>query len=614
MCGIAGWVDYSSRTSPEAIKKMTDEIVYRGPDSTGKYTSENKNCALGIRRLSIIDLSTGDQPIKNEDGSVVVVYNGEVYNYQNLRDKLEGLGHKFSTTSDTEVLVHLYEEYKEEMPKYLDGMFAFALWDQKRQTLFIARDRVGIKPLYYLCLGNKLIFGSEIKTILAYPGIDKKINIDSVNQYLFLGYFPTEQTIYDGIRKLTPGKYLTFGKKGLVIKDYYEFERKNVEQEDLETRLRDSIHVQRHADVPVGVFLSGGIDSSLVAWFLSREKKDLKSFSISFKEKGFDESRHSRLVARRIGTEHYDETFTSADLLKIYSLVIGRLDEPFADPSFFPTFKVSQLARRHVKVVLSGDGADELFGGYPNYQGHLFARLIDYLPEVVVNTIKSCVQIAPASVIDTLPAPFKNYDKKRALLTFLAGLKNEPSQRHLFWMKNFFLGYEELGPRPDFSWLKGVYNKTTAKFDLALKMQYLDFATYLRDDLLFKVDRASMYNSLEVRVPFLANDVIDYAFSLGSPHVTMFATKRLLRGLLRDKLPEIATRSKKGFGIPLAAWMNGEIKDFIDECLDSQKLYNYVDRQKVLKLVSDHRENRSNNAGLIWALVMLSGWLESWMK
>ena len=405
MCGIVGYVDFSSKTNPSVIRSMAEGIIYRGPDSSGEYHSKSNIAHLGIRRLSIIDLKTGDQPIKNEDGSVVVIFNGEIYGYKNLRNDLIKKGHKLKTRSDTEVIVHLYEEYKENLVKKLNGMFAFAIWDEKKQKLFIARDRRGIKPLYYAHYGNKLIFGSEAKTILRHKGFKKEIDSDGLSYYFYLGYILGDKSIYTGVFKLKPGHYLTFDKTGLKVKKYFDLDfTKDLRKVSLDTLLERSIEKQLIADVPVGVFLSGGLDSSLIAYYISKFEK-LKSFSIGFSERGFDESKYAHYVAKRLGTEHYSEEFTSKDVINLFDEISSKLDEPFADASLFPTFKVSKLARRYVKVVLSGDGGDELFGGYERYiQAGKFFKYVHPLPKI----IKDALSVG----LHSLPSSFSKNSKK----------------------------------------------------------------------------------------------------------------------------------------------------------------------------------------------------------
>lgn len=605
MCGITGYVDFSSSTNRRSLDSMIGTIAYRGPDSSGRFISKSKKAALGIRRLSIIDLKTGDQPIFNEDSSVVVVYNGEIYNYLKLKRDLIKKGHKFRTKSDTEVLVHLYEEYGLNVPKYLNAMFAFAIWDENKQELLLARDRAGIKPLYYYHAGRKLIFGSEVKTILAHPDYNKKVDNTALSLYGNFGYIPSDFSVFKGVKKLLPGHALKFSKRGLMISKYFELSSNSKhDKKKANELLQNAVTSQLISDVPVGVFLSGGIDSSLIAYHITQQKRKLNSFSISFDEKSYDESNQAQHVAKKLGTKHHSETFTHKDITGLFPVISSKLDEPLADPSLFPTFKVSKLARKHVKVVLSGDGGDELFGGYPTYQAHLMAKWFEILPKSVLDSSRLLLSLLPNS--------HKNYDKKKLATVFMKGLKKSPTERHFFWMRTFFLGENNLFDKPKLDWLSKMLPDLNQFKDITRQMQVLDFYTYLRDDFLFKVDRASMYNSLEVRVPFLDNDVIDFAFSTDLSHVGFRRNKIILRDLLKDKLPEIANRPKKGFGMPIAKWMMDEIKDFSYQALQNKKLYDHVDKKEVKRIWNDHQKQRKNNAGTIWMLIMLSGWLDNW--
>ncbi len=605
MCGITGFVDFTSSVKQNSLGSMIGTIAYRGPDSSGEYHNRNKTAALGIRRLSIIDLKTGDQPIYNEDSSIVVVYNGEIYNYQKLKKGLIVEGHEFRTKSDTEVLVHLYEKYGTNTPKYLNAMFAFAIWDENKQELLLARDRAGIKPLYYYHAGNRLIFGSEVKTILAHPAYNKRIDETALSLYGYFGYLPADYSMFKGIKKLLPGHTLKFSKSGLKIDKYFELSSDTKhDKSDVNELLKRAVTSQLISDVPVGVFLSGGIDSSLVAYYITQEKRKLNSFSISFEDKSYDESDQALLVAKKLGTKHHSEIFKSNDIVNSFGEISSKLDEPLADPSLFPTFKVSKLARKHVKVVLSGDGGDELFGGYPTYQAHLMAKWFEILPKSILNSSHLFLNLLPNS--------HKNYDKKKLATVFLKGLKKPALERHLFWMRSFFLGENNLFDKPNLDWVNEILPDLSQFKDVSRQMQVLDFYTYLRNDFLFKVDRASMYNSLEVRVPFLDNDVIDFAFSTKISHVGYRRNKIILRDLLKDKLPEIARRPKKGFGIPIAEWMLDEIKDFSYELLQNKKLYDFVDKKEVGRIWNNHQNLKENNAGMIWMLIMLSGWLDNW--
>lgn len=615
MCGIAGIVNFSSQPEKEKILKMLSQIKHRGPDQRGVYTDHN--VSLGIQRLSIIDLSTGNQPIENEDGTITVVFNGEIYNYQELIEDLKNKGHKFKTKSDTEVLVHLYEVYGEEMSKYLNGMFAFSIWDKKKKKIFISRDPLGIKPQYFYHKGSELIFGSELKTILTNSSVKKEINIESLNYYSLFGYIPGNLSMFKNIYKLPAGHNLIFNKSGIKIVSYYSLSSNSFSSgENIDKILENAVSSQSVADVPLGVLLSGGIDSSLVAYYLTKKLgKKIKTFSIGFGDKSFDESLFAKEVSRLLNTDHYQESFGTGDLIKLFPQITQKMDEPFADPSLFPTFKLCNLARKHVKVALSGDGGDEFFGGYPTYQGHIIAEKFGkFIPQRLIKSGLWLTQISKTS--------YKNYPVSETLKRFLKGLDKEDFKRHLSWMS-----LDNLNPllNQDIQ-IKGEILKEKLFQDIVdnikklpkkslTKYQMLDIYTYLTDDLLVKIDRASMFNSLEVRVPLLDLSVINFAFNTESRHLDLFKTKRILRSLLKKHLPSsIVDRKKKGFGIPISRWIAEDLKNLTLERLQNKDLYNYFDKEKVSALWENHQSQKQNNSKIIWMMVMFSAWLNKWNK
>lgn len=611
MCGITGIVDFKKAHIPKKILSgMNSQIIHRGPDSDGFYFSDH--VGLAARRLSIIDLVTGDQPIFNEDKSVAIVFNGEIYNYQSLHTELVKTGHKFKTKSDTETLVHAYEEYGPEMLKKLNGMFAFAIWDKKKNKLFIGRDHAGIKPLYYFAGPSQLIFGSEIKTILSFPGVPRSLNSDSFDQYSYFGYIPGSESIFSDIHKLPAGHYLTFDAHGLQIKKYYDlYDLSPSGTGNLDALFDNALRLQSIADVPLGVLLSGGLDSSLIAYYLTRQKHNVKSFSISFSEASFDESKYAKEVASLLGTTHHEETFSSQKMLDIFSKVTEKMDEPLADPSLFPTYAVSNLARKHVKVALSGDGGDELFAGYPTYQGHFLANLVPRLPSsVIVPLVHSLRQFSTST---------GNYPTLDVLLNGISGLDKGQVERHLGWMSNQSVGLTKLGKSPAFLQIP---------FDpkhMLRSILKLDFQTYLEGDLLVKSDRASMLNSLELRVPFLDLDIINYAYTTNTPHADFFTTKKQLRRLLSQKLPSsvldrgskfmgVKLFRKKGFGIPLFQWQIGDLRPLVEDHLSNPDLKDYYDMQQVRSLWSQTLSRQANHSKLIWMVVMFSAWHRHWLR
>ncbi len=611
MCGITGIVDFKKTQIPKKILSgMNAQIAHRGPDSDGFYYDDH--VGLAARRLSIIDLVTGDQPIFNEDKSVAIVFNGEIYNYQSLHAGLAKLGHKFKTKSDTETLVHAYEEYGYEMLSKLNGMFAFAIWDKKKAKVFIGRDHAGIKPLYYFVNGPQLIFGSELKTILAFPGVPRRLNSESFDLYSFFGYIPGSKSIFSDIHKLPAGHYLTFDSTGLQIKKYYDLENLIApDTHDLDVLFDNSLRLQSIADVPLGVLLSGGIDSSLIAYYLTRQKHNVKSFSISFSESSFDESSYARLISKQLGTTHFEEEFTSSKMLDIFTDITEKMDEPLADPSLFPTYAVSKLAKKHVKVALSGDGGDELFAGYPTYQGHFLASLIPKLPSSVIRSLVTSLKQFNSST--------QNYPTLEVLLNGISGLDKSPIERHLNWMSNQSLGLTKIGNLPA---LMQIPFDPKQMLRSILK---LDFQTYLEGDLLVKSDRASMFNSLELRVPFLDQDIIKYAYTTDSSHADFFTTKKQLRSLLSQKLPsQILDRGstfmglklfrKKGFGIPLYKWMTTDLRPLVDQHLENPDLDDLFDMPTVNRLWQRTLSRLGNHSKLVWMVVMFSAWHKNWLR
>lgn len=613
MCGIAGIVSFDKAIEKNILLQMLSQIKHRGPDQQGSYSKPY--VSMGIQRLSIVDLLTGNQPIENEDCSVAVIFNGEIYNYQELAEDLIKKGHKFKTKSDTEVLVHLYEVYGEGMSKFLNGMFSFAIWDRKKQSIFISRDPAGIKPLYYFQKGNELIFGSELKTILTHKAFKREIDIEALKSYSLFGYIPSNISIFKNIYKLPPGSNLIYSKKGIKIVNYFSIQTKNVSHQNINKILEEAVMSQSMADVPLGVLLSGGIDSSLVSYYLTQKlDRSIKSFSLSFAEKSFDESSYAFAVAKIFKTDHYQESFNAKDVIDLFPNIIGKMDEPLADPSLFPTFKLSALARKHVKVVLSGDGGDELFGGYPTYQGHMIAEKFSrFFPQSLVGL--------GLKLTDSSSFSFDNYPFAEKAKRLLKGINKKGLHRHFEWMSLY--GLENLMKKSLLG--EGIfdekmlvsYERKIAKITnkTPLKYQLLDFYTYLTENLLVKVDRASMFNSLEVRVPFLDLKVIEYAFNSQASHVSLFETKKILRNLLKNHLPEsIVNRKKKGFGIPLAKWIYGDLKDLVHDRLENENLYNYFDKKSAEKLFDDHMKKRQNNAKALWMLTIFSGWLDKWYK
>jgi len=615
MCGICGLVSPERAPDIEAVARMSGRLVHRGPDDDGLFCGGP--VALAARRLSIIDLAHGHQPIENEDGSAVVIQNGEIYNYRDLKRELEGRGHRFATDCDTEVLVHAYEEWGEGFVERLRGMFAIALWDKRRRRLLLARDRFGIKPLYYRQIGGELSFASELKAMLEQPGFSREIDPKAVAAYLAFNSIPAPLTIFAEARKLPPGHLLTWEGGELALRRYARpgpvpgDEARRGSAADLATELHevldDSIRAHLVADVPVGVLLSGGVDSGGIAALASRHTDEpLRTFSIGFEEAGFDELSRARLVAERYGTDHH-ELVLRPDAVELLPRLVEAFDEPFGDSSALPTYLVSQLASEHVKTAMSGEGGDELFGGYYTYVADLLARRVGRLASLA------------RPLAEALPSRTDRvgFDYKAKRFARAAALP--PLERHHGWKEIFspqaradLAGEGAVGWDP-LDLYRERYAETAGAEPLA-RMQDVDLGIYLVDDLLVKTDRLSMAHSLELRVPFLDPKVADFAFSLPTKlKVRGFAKKRLLRQALEPLLPrEIVHGRKQGFSIPIAAWLRGPLEPFAREVLAPSAVarQGLLDPAAVTPLLDRHCAGREDLSRQIWGLMALTLWFD----
>jgi asparagine synthase (glutamine-hydrolysing) len=616
MCGICGVVAGPGEGSPDldVVARMNARLVHRGPDDDGLFHAGP--VALAARRLSIIDLAHGHQPIENEDGSAVVVQNGEIYNYRELKRELEGRGHRFATDCDTEVLVHLYEEHGDGFVERLRGMFAIALWDKRRQRLLLARDRFGIKPLYYRQHSGGLSFASELKAMLEQPGFSREIDPQAVAAYLAFNSIPAPLTIFAEARKLPPGYLLSweggevdvrrYARPGPVSTD--EVRRGSVAELAAELRevLDDSVRAHLVADVPVGVLLSGGIDSGGLAALASQHAGEpVKTFSIGFEEEGFNELARARLVAERYGTDHH-ELVLRPDAVELLPKLVEAFDEPFGDSSALPTYLVSELAAGQVKTALSGEGGDELFGGYYTYVADLLARRVGRLAALA------------RPLAEALPSRSERvgFDYKAKRFARAAALP--PLERHHGWKEIF-----DAEARAELAGAKAawdpldLYRERYAETDGAeplARMQDVDLGIYLVDDLLVKTDRLSMAHSLELRVPFLDPKVAEFAFSLPTKmKVRGFAKKRLLRAALEPLLPrEIIHGRKQGFSIPLATWLRGPLEPFAREVLAPSTLarQGLLDPAAVTPLLDRHCAGREDLSRQLWGLMALTLWFD----
>jgi asparagine synthase (glutamine-hydrolysing) len=628
MCGIAGIVNLTGEKADERLlERMCGRLVHRGPDGAGFFT--RGPVALGQRRLSIIDLAGGRQPMSNEDGTVWVTFNGEIYNFRELRAWLEGCGHRFATQSDTEVIVHAYEELGPACVDRFRGMFAFAVWDDPRQELFAARDRVGKKPLFYTTVGGQFLFASELQAILEHPAVDRIADPVAIDEFLTYGYVPGPRTGFQGVHKLLPAHYLTLRRKpggdwaDVRVERYWQLEygpklalREEEAAEALLEVLTEATRLRLVADVPIGALLSGGVDSSIVVALMSRlSDRPVKSFSIGFEEQGFNELPHARRVAWQYGTEHH-EFIVRPNALEILPTLVRHYGEPYADSSAIPSYYVSQMTRQHVTVALNGDGGDEVFGGYERYLASALADRYQKLPSVIRRGV---LQPLAALIPDTLPRRNRLRQTKR----FLQKAELPLARRYLGWI-NYFTREQKgelysgefrdrLGACDAESWLLGLFDQvgSTAADPLDVLLA-VDVRSYLPYDLLVKMDIATMANSLEARSPLLDHRVMEFAARLPADFKVRGRTLKYLLKEVGKKLlpPENLSRRKMGFGVPVGQWMRGDLRPLVEDVLlsgDALRL-GYFEPDKVRKLVRAHLEGTRDYSSQLWALLCLELW------
>ncbi len=610
MCGIAGFLG-PGRADRDLLKSMTETLAHRGPDGEGYFLEGG--VGLGHRRLAILDLETGAQPLYNEDRSVAVVYNGEIYNHLALREDLEARGHRFSTRSDTEVLVHLYEEEGPRFASRLNGIFAFALYDRAKGGLLLCRDPLGVKPLYYAPTADGLLFGSEVKALEAHPACPGGLDMEALRLYLTLEYVPAPLSILRGVRKLLPGWLLWADARGVQTEPYWEWRIPQAPPsfDEAVARVREavlrSVKGQLISDVPLGVFLSGGVDSSIVTAAMAAAGGRVESFAIGFEDPSFDESAHARRVAGHLGCSHHEHLFSEAELLDEVPRVLGRQDEPFADPSLFPTALLSRFARERVTVALGGDGGDELFAGYPTYWVHRRHRAYRRAPRFL--------RTAALDAADwLLPVSHANLTFAYKLRKFRDGAEHPMPLRHHLWMGAWtpeglerLFGAPVVHSKKAWSWIP-----SPPASDPSTSAQWLDLHTYLLEDILAKVDRASMLASLEARVPLLDPHVVRLAFSL-PPAWKLKGTrgKVVLRAAFeRDLPPSHFERPKKGFGIPLARWLTGPLKPLAEDLLSESVLGSapFLVPAEARRLWKEHLARRADHRKPLWTLLCFLHW------
>jgi len=625
MCGIAGIVDYREPPSLDLLRRMTDSIRHRGPDGSGCF--QDGPVALGHRRLAIIDLKTGDQPMKSPDGRLTIVYNGEIYNYRPLRAMLAAQGCVFHTESDTEAILRAYDAYGADCVRHLRGMFAFALWDARDQSLLLARDRLGIKPLYYAWDGHRLLFGSELKALVQSPTLDRSLDPLALDDYLTYLYIPAPKTIYRSARKLPAGHTLRVTREGAVLREYWDlsFDAQPDQGEarytdSIREALRDSVQTHLMSDVPLGAFLSGGIDSSaVVATMASIMSEPVKTASIGFDESGFDEIPYARMVSRAFHTQA-QERIVQASATKILESLVWHFDEPFADSSMIPTYYVSQVARERVTVCLSGDGGDENFAGYRRYRFDVLEnRVRDVLPAGVRRPLFGTLGMLYPKA-DWLPRVFR-------AKTLFTNLSLSPERAYGHTMSWFTSEWKDRIYRPDWQDQIADYDPhsvleahfaRTAGWDPLSRIQYVDIKTYLVDDILTKVDRASMAHSLEVRVPLLDHEFMERAAAIPSGYKLRggegkYIFKRALAGTVPD---EVLNRPKMGFTIPLSRWFRNELRPMFeatvlapDACLREQ-----FEQETIRRMWSLHQQGRRDFAPYLWALLVFEQWARRFQR
>jgi asparagine synthase (glutamine-hydrolysing) len=618
MCGISGiiYLDNKRKIEPSVLKNMTDAIYHRGPDDEGFYN--NNNIGLGFRRLSIIDLNTGHQPLGNDNSNIFIVFNGEIYNYLEQREILKKKGYKFKTATDTEVILHLYEEYGINCLQYLRGMFAFAIWDEYRQQLFCARDRFGIKPFYYYFDDEKFVFGSEIKAILKAGDIDKTLSFDALDSYFAYGYITSDLSIYKNIKKLQPAHYLllSFNNKiSVEIKRYWEIvfkpdysKTENQWAEEIEDSLSEAVKLHMISDVPLGAFLSGGIDSSsVVAMMAKHSNLPIKTFSIGFKEKKFNELEFAREVAKKYNCEHHEQII-EPEAISLLPKLVSAYDEPFADSSAIPTYYVSKLAREYVTVALSGDGGDELFAGYNEYS--TFKKIYSYpfnLKSPLINKLiwGNLHKLIPEGGTGNLTSYFlsKNKEYMSAYSTIYS--KNE---RRKLILDN---GTAVNDGSASESYKVGIL-KNAVTDDFVTRLQHLDLQTYLVDDILTKVDRASMMNSLETRVPLLDHKFAELSFQIPWNYKLKGKNQKyIFKQAMSAGLPaSILNHPKQGFAVPLSLWFKNDLNEYINDVLLSPGsfLSSYLNKNYVIKVV-ENKSNLGDYRTRIWSLLFFEEWL-----
>lgn len=619
MCGICGKVYFDNNllVPPEILKTMADSIVHRGPDDEGYYCSGP--AGLGFRRLAIIDLNTGHQPISNEDGSVWIVFNGEIYNYLELRGYLLQKGHIFRSKTDTEVIVHLYEEFGASCVEKLRGMFAFAIWDNRKRTLLLARDRVGIKPLYYRLTDRGIVFGSEIKAILADSDGEAEVDPQIIDRFLTFYYIPGEDTLFRGIKKLAPGTCLTVTNGNVKIQQYWDLafsiQHQNLaeSQEKLLALLEETVEQHMLSDVPVGVLLSGGLDSTALLGFASRTAvQKLSTYTVGFSDASVtDERAYARQAAAYYGSEHHELTFGAREFADFMPLFVRHMEEPVCEPPAVALYYVSKLASQFVKVLISGEGGDEAFAGYPNYRSMLWIERLKKLGRPAMSALSAALMAGgkrTGKFVPLLKTDLESYYYSRSATPFTY-FSQSSGDLYSDSFRNAVSKQDSLSPLHAL-W-RGQNNSGALN-----KMLYIDTKTWLPDDLLVKADKITMANSVELRVPFLDHKVLEFAASLPpSFKVRGLTTKYIAKSALKQYVPEsIIKRKKAGFPVPYAAWLRGPLRDWLSGLIldRNAQTRKYFNQNETEKLVAGHVLN-GGHAKELFSLAILELWHQEFL-
>lgn len=621
MCGICGILGFEDKN---LLRAMCDVVSHRGPDDFGVYI--DKNICLGHRRLSIIDLEGGHQPMHNEDESVWLIGNGEIYNYKKLMTDLSTMGHKFYTTNDNETIVHLYEEYGDEFVKKLRGMFAFALWDGNKKKLVLARDRLGIKPLYYTFVGKNLLFGSEIKSLLQYEELERAVDYDAMNEFLTFRYVPGPRTMFKGIKKLLPGEILVCEKGRVETKRYWDLDfsieagmSESYCLEQIEKMLTKSVLMRLMSDVPLGVYLSGGRDSSMVVAFMSKLiDTPIKTFTVGFGLEKFDDNYYAKIVAERFGTEHH-ELLVEPETMRTLPEVIWHFDEPIADPAAIPTYLLSKFAKKYVTVVLSGEGGDELFGGYEQYKIMCVTKKYErILPPFIFSNLLNVMRIMPKRFLDIFfkytsrlgeegMKRFSKYvlsldDKAKSYLSIVSIFDEDEKERLVVEKRRSYLKAEDIR-----GFLTENYFENRRTRDLLTQLLLLETKIQLPDNFLMKVDKMTMAESIEARVPLLDYKLAEFVATAPSKlKLNGWTDKYIFRKLMDQFLPrEVIKRRKARFFVPIDLWLSGELKDLASQILYDSSYFNprYIDH-----VFRNFRDSRLYYARQLWNLLTFEIW------